>query len=35
MLCKGKSPLTLCNHFVQPYKALDTILQILLTLDII
>ena len=28
------SPLTLRNHFIQPYRALDTLLQILLTLGI-
>ena len=28
------SPLTLCNHFIQPYRALDTLLQILLTIVI-
>ena len=27
------SPLTLRNHFIQPYRALDTLLRILLTLD--
>ena len=27
------SPLTLCNHFIQPYIALDTLFSELLTLD--
>ena len=28
------SPLTLRNHFIQPYRALDTLPRILLTLDV-